>query len=55
MRELSEQEMKEHAGGYLPASYLACLAGIAALGYGIVTAQGMVINIAAQLIYRYCD
>ncbi|BFN36554.1 hypothetical protein [Fidelibacter multiformis] len=55
MNELTLNEMMEYTGGYLPGSYLACLAGIVALGFGIFTSQGMVMNIGTSLIFRYCD
>jgi hypothetical protein len=55
MNELTNEEMMDYAGGYLPGAYLACIAGLFALGFGVVTSQGMVMNIGTSLIFRYCD
>ncbi len=55
MNELTVDEMMDYTGGYLPGAYLACLAGLFTLGFGVITSQGMIMNIGTSLIVRYCD
>jgi hypothetical protein len=54
MNELTHEEMMEYAGGYPPGAYLACIAGLAGLLFGIIDGSGMIMNLSSSLIYRFC-